>query len=461
MSIILQTAKTDALRYARSPWVWLLMLAGPVFARVWIPGEGDATSVIVVNDAAPVLTSSTLGLSLGVVVSALLLPLCYIFLRAGPTRRQAWQVQDVTPARRTPIALGHWAADVGLFALVLLGLSLAGSILGYVMMPAGQLNIVQIIVTLWLTALPALALMAGLRSMFSALRWTRGGLGDFGFFIFWMLGIILGGILVSEGQASPFFDYSGAFTPIMANVIGDDVNIGIGASPTSGKTIALDVLTPMLAGDYIASRIFWLIMGALLAALGGLIYQSPLQKAAKKPGLIGRYFSPAAKPVTVNMSAPAASNAHWPWLSLFSNRAKSIMFGRVGLSVGMLIALSGLFLPFDKVVSPAALLLLILGSTTHLARDDARGMMPLLSTLSTPPWARRMIDGLTIIALSIGMAVPAQVRAGTSDSNPLLIAVITGAVVAGVSVGLGAATRSAFAARLLLLIGWYGYISAT
>jgi hypothetical protein len=459
MSALINIARTDGLRFARSPWVWLLMLAGPILARVWIPGEGDATSVIVVNDAAPVLSSSTLGLSLGIVVSVLLLPLGYIFLRAGPTRKQPWQVQDVTAQSRVTIALGHWLADIALFALLLLGLSLAGCILAYVMLPAKAVSIPEILFTLWITALPSLGLMAGVRALFASLRFTRGGWGDFGFFIFWMVGITVGGILVTESNGSAFVDYSGAFAPVAANAIGDATNIGIGASPVSGKTIALNVMTPMLTADYIGSRIFWLGMGAVLATIAGWIYQTPIQRPAKKLRWYSKFLDQVPKLIPANRAAPPAQAARFPILALIATNAKLILRSRVGIMLAIIIALAGLALPFRTIISPAALLLLILGSTAHSARSEARGMRGLLATQATPPWQRRLIDAMTIIALSIAMALPAQFRGEFNSSSPVLVGLVTGTVLALVCTGFGVLTRSAFAGRMLLLIGWYVYIS--
>ncbi len=459
MSTLLNITRTDIVRFARSPWVWLLMLAGPICARFWIPGEGDATSVIVVNDAAPILSASVLGVSLGIVVSVLLLPLGYIFLRAGPTRKQPWQVQDVTAYSRVHMALGHWLADVVLFAVLLLGLSIAGCILAYIMLPVRAVSIPEILFTLWITALPSLGLMAGVRAVFASLRFTRGAWGDFGFFIFWMMGITLGGILVTENGGSAFVDYSGAFSPVAANATGNATNIGIGASPVNGKTMALNVLTPMLTAEYIGSRFFWLGMGIVLAAVAGLLYQTPVLRPPRKNRWYTKYINPVPKVLPADMTAAPAPAARVPIVSLIFTNAKMILQSRVGIIIAIIIALAGLALPYRTIVSPAALLLLILGATAHSARSEASGIRGLLATQKTTPWLRRASDALTIIILSIAMALPAQLRGGLNETSPILIGLITGIVVASVSIGLGSVTRSEFAGRMLLLIGWYVYIS--
>jgi hypothetical protein len=459
MSALVSTLRTDGLRYIRSPWVWALMLAGPIFARVFIPGKGDATSVIVVNDAAPILTSATLGLSLGVVVSSLLFPLAYIFLRAGPTRKQPWQLADITPASRIKIALGHWLADAGLFAGVLAGLSIAGCILGFVMLPTAVVHPAHIIFTLWVVAFPSLILLAGLRTLFASVRFMRGGWGDFGFFIFWMTGMVAGGILVSDGGQSAFFDYSGAFAPIVANATGSNFNVGIGASPVSGKTVALDVLGPMLKADYLGARLFWCAVGGLLAALGGALYQSHILQPLRSPRWYARYFTPKLNTAPADISARAAPTANVPLLVKMRSTFDIMLRSKFVIIAVVVIALAGVALPYRTIVSPVAALLLIIVSTAHVARFTPKGMQGIMTTLATPPLMRHLIDFSVIVGISIVMGIPAQLMSGLSLSSPLILATSMGVVIASISIGFGIITRSAFAGRLVLLIIWYIYIS--
>ena len=76
------------------------------------PRDDGTTIVISVADKLPVMTSSVIGVCLGVVVSTLLMPAAYIYLRANTNRRQPWQVEEVTAASRVAIALGRYGADV-------------------------------------------------------------------------------------------------------------------------------------------------------------------------------------------------------------------------------------------------------------------------------------------------------------------------------------------------------------
>ncbi|MFQ6312445.1 hypothetical protein [Lysobacter capsici] len=79
---------TSLARYRRSWGLWLLLLVAPVSARYWIAGKDAASAAIVVNGKAPVLTSAVVGLSLGVILSTVLLPIIFIYLRSNTTRHQ-------------------------------------------------------------------------------------------------------------------------------------------------------------------------------------------------------------------------------------------------------------------------------------------------------------------------------------------------------------------------------------
>ena len=67
------------------------------------------------------MTSSFLGVSLGIIVSTLVMPIAWLYLRSNTTRRQPWQVEEVSVGSRVAIALGRFLADVAVLLGVLLG----------------------------------------------------------------------------------------------------------------------------------------------------------------------------------------------------------------------------------------------------------------------------------------------------------------------------------------------------
>lgn len=81
-----QACATDLRRYARSRGLWLLLLVVPVGARFLVQGSAIH---ITLGGHLPVMTSATIGITLGIVVSTMLLPVGFIYLRSNVTRRQA------------------------------------------------------------------------------------------------------------------------------------------------------------------------------------------------------------------------------------------------------------------------------------------------------------------------------------------------------------------------------------
>ena len=69
---------TSLTRYARSWGLWLLLLAGPVGARFMVARDDGSGVQIAVGKHLPVITSPVLGVSLGIVVSALVMAVIYI-----------------------------------------------------------------------------------------------------------------------------------------------------------------------------------------------------------------------------------------------------------------------------------------------------------------------------------------------------------------------------------------------
>ena len=104
--------------------LWLLIIAAPIAARYMIPmGPGAEGVRITVGSHLPEMTSGFLGVSLGIVVSTLVLPIAWLYLRSNTTRRQPWQVEEVTAASRVAIALGRFAADAIVLMTTLVALT--------------------------------------------------------------------------------------------------------------------------------------------------------------------------------------------------------------------------------------------------------------------------------------------------------------------------------------------------
>ncbi|MFY8140155.1 MAG: hypothetical protein ACOVMO_05495, partial [Caulobacter sp.] len=119
LAVVRSSMTTSLARYGRSTGLWILLLVVPVGARFMIAARGADFTLIALDNRIPWLTSPVLGVTLGVIIATLLLPVAFIYLRANVTRRQPWQVEEVSPAGRISIAYGRWLADVAVLAIVL------------------------------------------------------------------------------------------------------------------------------------------------------------------------------------------------------------------------------------------------------------------------------------------------------------------------------------------------------
>ena len=450
---------TSVLRYQRSWGLWLLLLVAPVGARFMISDEDGKGIAIAIGDHLPILTSPVLGVWLGIVVTTLLLPIGYIYLRSNTTRKQPWQIEEVTAGSRIAIMLGRFGADVAVLLAMLATLTVAGWFLGWLMV-SGPLKLWQITYALWIVAAPALIGLAAIRILFDAIPWLRRGLGDLCYFVLWMTSIILPSAV--DGQASSLatnmYDFPGFMRPLVGPAPNGNNDFGIGGIKVKPGRVSLDVNAGLNAEGYAASRVAWVGIAILLVVLAGAIYRP--HAPPKRPtgqGRIARLLS-AGPPPPANINAMPAAAATLPFLKLIIAEFRLIGAGRTFLILAGLAAASGLAADYRHIGSPAVLLLLVFALSAHAGRSEARGLLALTGTAMFPPMARRIAFAVAGIAWSIVLAVPAAVI--RTSPEPLGLALATGAIATLIAIALGSISRSAFAPRIVLLIMWYGYFSS-
>ena len=456
---------TSLARYSRSWGLWLLLLVAPVGARFWIPDENDRTVVISVNGQAPVMTSAMLGVTLGIVITTLLLPVAFIYLRSNATRGQPWQVEEVTAGSRVAIALGRFAADCAMLGAVLAAMTLAGWFIAWLVTPVESVNLIEITLGLWLIAAPSLMGIAALRILFDALPATRGAFGEVLYFIIWMASIItpIAGAERNVSFAGNMTDFAGFIRPLTYDLPPgreNDFTIGAGKTSAPGR-LDLDVMSGLLSEGYVASRFAWAGIAIALAAFAGLAYRPHRpRKERRRTGVLARLLAPGAPP-PARRDAPPAGPASFAPAGLVAAEFRLIAEGRLWLLLAAGVAAIGWFADFRMVASPAALLLLIFGLTAHAGRSERSGLIALTGTLTFSPMVRRLAFVVAGVLWSLALTLPAAGRAllaGSAES--LLLSLATGAAAALAAIVLGAWTRSAFAPRLVLLIAWYMYLSA-
>ncbi|HWT14125.1 MAG TPA: hypothetical protein VN231_15335 [Allosphingosinicella sp.] len=464
VAIARSSLRTSLARYSRSWGLWLLLLVAPVGARFWIPGENDTTVVIAVNGSAPVMSSAMLGVALGIVTSTLLLPVAFIYLRSNATRRQAWQIEEVTAASRVAMALGRYSADVAVLGAVLSAMTVAGWFIAWLVTPLDTINLGHVTLGLWLIAAPALMGVAALRMLFDSLRPTRGPFGEVMFFVLWLAAIAIpaAGAERNVSFAGNMLDFAGFVRPLSYSLPeGQKGDFAIGAAPVQHGRVELDVMSGLRSEGYVASRVAWAGIAILIAALGGLLYSAHRPRPERRrTGLIARLLAPGA-PAAADPGAPGARPSRAPLIGLLVAELRLIGNGRLWRLTAALVAAGGAFLDYRTIIGPAALLLLVFGLTAHAARTEQPGLRALTRTAVLPALARRIAFVAAGLFWSLAMALPAIGRgAAAATAEPLLLASATGMAAALAAMLLGAWTRSAFAPRLVLLIAWYAYLAS-
>lgn len=449
---------TSLLRYRRSTGLWLILLVAPIAARFMISNEDGKGIAIAINDHLPVLTSAVLGVWLGVVVSTLMLPIGYIYLRSNTTRRQPWQVEEVTAASRVALMLGRFAADCAVLLAVLAALTVAGWVLGWLMV-TGPWNPFHITLTLWIVAAPALIGLAAIRTFFDARPWLRRGAGDGMFFVLWMAMLVAPA--AAQGLPSSFatnlLDFPGFARPMIAGSADGADNFVIGGADLKPGRVNLDAIKGISAPGYAASRLAWIVIAVLIAALSGLVYAPHTARARKQRFARLRTLFEPGPPRPADPAALPAPASRWPLPGLVASEFRLIGAGRLFKLLAAGIALAGLLPDFRHVASPAALLLLAFALSAHAGRSEAKGLLALTGTALHPPLLRRAAFVLAGTCWALLMALPAITV--QQSGAPLLLALGTGLAASLVAITLSTLSHSGFAARMVLLIAWYVYFS--
>lgn len=446
-------------RYSRSWGLWLLLLVGPIGARFMIARDDGSGMQVAIGGHLPVMTSATLGVCLGIVVSTLLLPVAFLYLRSNVTRRNPWQVDEVTSASRAAVMLGRFAADALVLLASLTALTAAGWLLGWQIV-SGPFQPGWVALSLWLVAAPALIGLAALRQVLDARPWGRRGFGELMFFILWMGSLIIP-TTVSERPSSfgtNMVDYLGYVRPLVAGSAAGEKDFAIGGSDIQPGRVPLDAERGITAPGYISSRLAWIAVAVALTALGSLVYAPhSAPRRRRLAGLVGRLLARGPPPTAIPGALPAPYSRS-PFSTLLLAEFRLIGAGKLFFYLASVAALAGLLSDFRHIGSPAGLLLLIFGLCAHAGRSEARGLCHLTATTATPPALRRASLVVAGTAWAILMSVPATVAGRSFD--PILLGAATGGAAGLIAILLAMISGSGFAPRMVLLILWYFYLSS-
>ncbi len=444
----------DLVRYRRSWGLWLILIVMPIGARFLV--EGSAIHIALGRHLLE-MSSGAIGITIGVVASAMLLPVGFLYLRSNVTRRRPWQAEDVTPAPRAAMVLGHFSADCIVLLAALAIATAAGWVLAW-RVGQGPVDVIQLSVATWLIAGPSLVCLVAFRHLLNALPATRGPLGDVLAFICWIAMLAMPAAVADRTSsfAVNMRDPAGYTRPVIGNAPLGDREFALGSGPTLPGRVRLDADAGLHAEGYVASRFAWLGIGLAAAGLAGLIDRPSGSRPRRQRTGRSWNWLPRVRPAAP--SAVPAGPAGSPSLALCAAEFRLIGRGAPFAAAAVVAAVLGLAPAYRHVGSPAALLLLVFALSAQAGRNEGKNLQQLTSTTSTPQLTRRVAFVVAGTAWSVLMSLPGAMAA--VSFTPLLLAGATGMGAATAAVVIAAFARSAFAPRMVLLVLWYVYFAS-
>ena len=235
--------------------------------------------------------------------------------------------------------------------------------------------------------------------------------------------------------------------------------LGIESSCDETAAAILDSAAPTLARRIVALHIASLKGLDQAAAdkqfgrITGLLYRPHIARRQWRiTAAFARWFSAGPTPAVI-ADAPAARRAGLPLVGLVVAEFRLIGAGKLFLALAALVAAFGMIGEYRHAGSPAAMLLLIFGMTAHAGRSEARKLLTLSNVAPLGPMLRRIAFLVAGLGWTLLLAAPAAVA--HLSPAPLLLAAETGAATSLVAIILAAFSGSAFAPRLVLIVGWY------
>ncbi len=449
--------RCDLLRYRRSTGLWLMIIAAPIAARLMISDEQGRGVAIAIGNQLPVLTSPVIGVWLGIVVSTLILPIAFVYLRANTTRIQAWQIEDVAGAHAVSILMGRFLASSVILLLALIVLSVSGIFLGWVLLDTGW-SPIEIVYPLWIVAAPSLLVVAATKTLFDAVPALRGALGETTFLILWALALSVP--LIQQDAPSSLLvniiDVGGYARPLIEGAPSGSREFAVGSLILESGRVQLDVNKGLWAQGYWLSRSFWVLVATGMVLLAGLLYR-PRQAQRKASIPLASLINRRPLAPAVSARPPSAKPTKSIELGLLRAEAKLLLGSNLQVWMLSAAALAAAVPAIRETAIAAMLLVLIFSYSNHAGRMEASGYRSFTRTAAVNVWYQRG----TFLAAGTLIAVVTSIPASLASVS-IWLAVEVGALggiaafVAGIFAFL---TKSAFVGRTVLLIAWYIYFA--
>lgn len=446
-------------RQIRHPGFWVVAILAAIGARYLVPLPDANYVTLSVNDAYPIASAGVIGMQMGIVTALLLSPLAYIYLRAGPTRKQPWQVQNVTPASRIPHMLGAGLGDTCVLWLLMGILGFASIVLSLFRLPLDQVNPFVTLFTFLAIAAPALMVTAAIRTLFASRPMLRGAWGDVFYFIFWMAGNIIAITAFERPDATAFSDIFGFMAAILGSTDQDVFAATIGSSRGSGGYITLDAIKALSNPTFLISRLFWITVSIIVMVFAGLVFKGPSYKPKTRQKLLAKFFqwlNPLGQGLTGLISSVLSFSG-----PVYRSIPSLILQNPILVTLLVIISLAGFVMPLRQMIGPALMILLIFPLSRQSADWQGRHMRQFLETMPTnfkSQFGANLGASMMLIAL---LCLPSILKA-VMDGHAFLLLPDFAFLILGLPALImitGYLFRNATPGRLISLMLWYGYLN--
>ena len=387
------------------------------------------------------------------------------YLVRGNLRRdvdtRVWELLEVTPLSRASYLLAKWSSHMVVLCLVLGAQLLVGLVAQWVRAEDAQIDIAQLVMPALLLGLPSLALTATFAVWFDMLPWLRRSAGNYVYMAVWLALLLVplkamdasGRGLGWLGDPRGVAVFNLAVHQRLDAKLDMPLKVCIGCVFPSRQVERFDWPAWHAEPAQLAGRLAWLAL-----ALGGVLLSAPLlnrmsvhtrrleQQAAGHAAKAGsRWLDPLLRPlqrspfgtlVAAELRLTLQRRSAWWWLSLLGAAAVQVAAPLQWAAFGVMLG----WLLLTQVYSQAAL------------RESSSRMSAIVFTAVDA--GRRIFVARWGVLLGLGWlaTLPATLRFAIDAPAVSLAIVLVGVSLASWGMALGAVTRNAHVAEVLLCV---------
>ncbi|MGF1506735.1 MAG: hypothetical protein ACFB51_16620 [Anaerolineae bacterium] len=279
---IIQLATADFLQRARSASFIVMLALTSLLSTLFVPPLDANYAVLTIGDHRPLYDSVGISLMFAFTISLALSLFAFYLVRNTVQRDRQTRVGQIIATTQTGSAtylVSKWASNLALLSTNLALKTVMAPLMQLLRAEVLTINIVQLVLPIWLIGLPVLSLVAGVAVLFETIPFLRGGFGNIAYFFVWTFSLASLALTGTDlaiarydpfGIAYPFFEIlAQPNAPVM-----DTLTLGGGSTRLMP---VFDIQPITWSAPAIVGRLFWLAVGAGIAALGVL----PFDRFAK------------------------------------------------------------------------------------------------------------------------------------------------------------------------------------